>query len=196
MSGREAALAAFLLLVPSAMFAQVPTASAPFTGQPRKDGAIFKDVAAQVSSYSRFTVFDDIQASVADGVVTLYGKVTMPYKRDDIGRRASTVAGVTQVVNKITVLPVSQFDDDLRYAIARAIYGNPSFWHYASMVNPPIHIIVENGHVTLTGVVNNDVEKVLARSLATGFNAFSVDSELKTDAEARAEREKVGRASE
>jgi hypothetical protein len=63
------------------------------------------------------------------------------------------------------------------------------------MVNPPIHIVVENGRVTLTGVVNNDVEKMLARSLATGSNAFSVQSLLKTDAEARADLEKVEKAS-
>ncbi len=157
----------------------------------RRDAAIFKDVAKQVVSYNRFTVFDDVQASVTDGVVTLYGKVTMPYKRDDLARRAGNVPGVRQVVNKINVLPVSPFDDDLRYRIARAIYGNPSFWHYASMVNPPIHIVVQNGHVTLTGVVNNEVEKMLARSLANGFNAFSVDCQLKTDAEARADMEKV-----
>ncbi len=196
MSRTKVAMAAFLvLLLPGLVFAQAANAAGAFA-EPRSDGAIFKDVAAQVSSYTRFTVFDDIRASVNEGVVTLYGKVTMPYKRDDIAKRVSKVGGVTQVVNKIDVLPVSQFDDELRYSIARAIYGNPSFWHYASMVNPPIHIVVENGHVTLTGVVNNDVEKVLARSLATGFNAFSVESELKTDAEARAEREKIGRASE
>jgi osmotically-inducible protein OsmY len=60
------------------------------------------------------------------------------------------------------------------------------------MANPPIHIIVENGHVMLTGVVNNNVERMLARSLATSFGAFSVKSELKTDAEVRADLEKLG----
>lgn len=195
---KHVAIAAFLAsLIPIAAFAQAApqplhsgAVSASGTVE-RRDAAIFKDVAKQVTTYSRFTVFDDVQASVTEGVVTLYGKVTMPYKREDLGRRAGSVAGVKQVVNKIAVLPVSQFDEELRYRIARAIYGNPSFWHYASMANPPIHIVVQNGHVVLTGVVNSEVEKMLARSLATGFNAFSVDSQLKTDAEARAELEKV-----
>ena len=75
------------------------------------------------------------------------------------------------------------YDDDLRYRIARAIYGNSTFSHYAAMASPPIHIIVERGHVTLTGVVNSNVERMVARSLATTFGAFSVKSELKTDAE-------------
>ncbi len=157
----------------------------------RTNSQIFKDVSKQVTNYARFTVFDDVRATVDAGVVTLYGSVTMPYKRDDIAQRVTKVDGVTQVVNKIKVLPVSPFDDDLRYRIARAIYGNPSFWSYASMANPPIHIVVQNGRVTLTGVVNSNVERMLATTLATGFNSFGVDNELKTDAEMRAEMERV-----
>jgi hyperosmotically inducible protein len=95
------------------------------------------------------------------------------------------------VQNQIEVLPVSRFDDELRYRIARAIYGNPTFWHYASMANPPIHIVVERGHVTLSGVVNSNVERALARSLATGFGSFSVKNELKTDAEMKELLEKM-----
>jgi len=88
------------------------------------------------------------------------------------------------------VLPVSINDEALRHRIARAIYGNSAFWNYAAMVNPPIHIIVENSRVTLTGVVQSDVEKALARSLATQFGVLSVTNDLKTDAEARAALEK------
>jgi hyperosmotically inducible protein len=115
----------------------------------------------------------------------------MPYKRKDIEARVARVQGIRQVVNKIDVLPVSIFDDELRYRIARAIYRNPSFWQYAAMANPPIHILVERGRVTLTGVVNSNVERMLARSIATGFGAFSVSNELRTDAEVTAEMEKI-----
>ena len=110
-------------------------------------------------------------------MVTLTGKVTMPYKADDLGRIARRVSGVTQVKNEITVLPTSLFDEDLRYRIARAIYNNPGFWQYAAMVNPPIHILVENGHVTLTGVVNNNVERMMAQSIASSSLAFSVQQQ-------------------
>ena len=116
-------------------------------------------------------------------MVTLTGKVTMPYKRDDIEKRISRVDGVRGVNDQITVLPVSQFDDDLRYRIARSIYNNSNFWNYAIMPNPPIHIVVEHGRVTLTGVVQSEVDRMLARSLATQFGAFSVTNALKTDAE-------------
>jgi osmotically-inducible protein OsmY len=153
----------------------------------RKDFQVFNDISTRVNGYPQFTIFDDVNASVDAGVVTLTGRVTMPYKRSDIEKRIASVTGVKQVINQIAVLPVSMFDDELRYRIARAIYTNPTFWQYASMPNPPIHIIVERGRVTLTGVVNSNVDRMLARSLAASFGALSVTNELKTDAEVRAE---------
>ncbi len=158
----------------------------------RSDARIFGDIVREVITYPRFTVFDNISGSVDHGVVTLTGEVTMPFKASDLARRAQRVRGVVTVKNEIQTLPVSFFDDDLRYRIARAIYGNPDFWQYAAMQNPPIHIIVDNGHVTLTGVVSSDVERALAGSLANSFDAFSVDNQLKTDAEIRALFGKLG----
>lgn len=149
----------------------------------REDLQVFRDVSKQVLRYSRFTIFDSVHANVDDGIVTLTGKVTMPFKKNDLAKRVSKVDGVREVRNQIDVLPVSIFDDELRYRIARSIYGNSSFWQYAAMANPPIHVIVERGHVTLEGVVNSNVERMLARSLASSFGSFSVTNNLKTDAE-------------
>jgi hyperosmotically inducible protein len=151
----------------------------------RRELRLLDEVAKKVNTYAWFTVFDDVNASLDNGVVTLTGKVTMPYKRNDIANRVAKVDGVREVQNKIEVLPVSQMDDDLRYRIARAIYSHPAFWHYATMIDPPIHIVVDRGHVTLTGVVNSEVDRMIARSLASQFLAFSVKSEIKTTAEAR-----------
>jgi hyperosmotically inducible periplasmic protein len=156
----------------------------------RKDLQVAKDIATSVQRYAQFTIFDDVSARVNDGVVTLTGKVTMPYKRDDIAKRVAKIDGVRSVRDDIAVLPVSTFDDQLRYQIARKIYGNSNFWNYAIMPNPPIHIVVERGRVTLTGVVNSDADRMLARSLASFSGALSVTSELKTDAEVRDAREK------
>jgi hyperosmotically inducible protein len=163
------------------MFSTVAFADA---GQ-RKDLQVFNDVATAVNHYTQFTIFDDVDVVVKDGTVTLTGDVTMPYKRDDIEKRVAKVDGVHQVSNQIKVLPVSTSDDQLRYRIARAIYNNPNFWNYAIGPNPPIHIIVEHGHVTLTGVVNNNIDRTIARSLAYQFPALSVRNELKTDEEVR-----------
>ena len=157
----------------------------------RKDFQVLKDVAASVDGYTQFTIFDDVSASVKDGVVTLTGKVTMPYKRDDIATRVAKITGVRSVNDQLAVLPVSSFDDELRYRIARSIYGHANFWTYAVMPNPPIHIVVEHGRVTLTGVVQSNVDRMLARSLATQFGALSVTNDLKTDAEMQAVLDKL-----
>jgi osmotically-inducible protein OsmY len=174
---KQAALTgAVALLLSNALYAQGV----------RTDTQIFGDIVREVVTYQRFTVFDNISGSVDHGVVTLTGEVTQPFKAADIARLVERVRGVVTVRNEIQALPVSFFDDELRYRIARAIYGNQEFWQYAAMHNPPIHIIVDNGHVTLTGVVSTNVERALAGSLANSFDAFSVENRLKTDAEMRA----------
>jgi hyperosmotically inducible protein len=150
-----------------------------------RDRVVFDKIVDQVNRDTQYTIFDSISASVDNGRVILLGWVTMPYKRDDLEQRVRRVDGVVAVENAIGVLPVSIFDDELRFRIARAIYGNSSFWQYASMVNPPIHIVVNRGRVALEGVVNSNVERMLARSLATGFGAFEVKNLLRTDAEVR-----------
>ena len=86
----------------------------------RKDLQVFNDIADQVNRYTQITIFDSISASVDDGRVVLTGWVTMPFKRDDLEKRVRKVEGVMAVDNKIGVLPVSQFDDELRFRIARA----------------------------------------------------------------------------
>jgi len=157
----------------------------------RKTLQIVNDVTSKIRQYPRYTIFDDVSVRMESGVAVLTGSVTMGFKRDDIGRVVATVPGVASVDNKLAVLPTSPFDDELRHRIARAIYGNANFWSYAAMPNPPIHIIVTNGHVTLTGVVQNNVDRMLARSLATTFGAFDVKNELKTDAEMKELLEKI-----
>jgi osmotically-inducible protein OsmY len=150
------------------------------------DETIANEVAKRIRQYVFFTIYDDVEGSVRDGVVTLTGKVTMPYKASDLGDIVARVPGVREVDNKIATLPVSTFDDQLRVAIAGKIYRDPLFWNYAIQVNPPIHVVVENGHVTLTGVVNSEVERRKAEAVArTTFGVFSVNNKLRLDSEMR-----------
>jgi len=152
---------------------------------------IYRDVEKQVLRYPHFTIFDSVQAQVENGVLTLRGKVTMPYKREDIAKRTAKVDGITLVRNRIEVLPVSQFDNELRYRVARAIYSSDHFIPFASHVNPPVHVIVEHGRVTLEGVVQSEVDRQVARSIASSFLSFELTNNLKTVAEVRAEGEKI-----
>jgi osmotically-inducible protein OsmY len=151
--------------------------------QDRRDIRIADEVSRAIRLYPQFTIFDAVSGRVDAGVVTLDGKVTMPYKKTELERLVARIDGVRELKSTIQTLPVSPYDDQLRSRIARAIYGNPSFWNYAAMARPPIHIIVERGHVTLTGVVNSEVDRSLARSLATGNGEFSVANELRTYSE-------------
>jgi hyperosmotically inducible protein len=169
------------------MLAVVLAVSSAAAAQDRRDVRLADEIGRSLTGYAQLTIFDDINAQVENGAVVLAGKVTMPFKKNDLEKRIARIDGVRSLRNEISVLPVSTFDDQLRYRVARAIYGNPSFWNYAAMANPPIHIIVERGHVTLAGVVNSNVERMLARSMATGLGEFSVTNALKTDAETRAE---------
>jgi osmotically-inducible protein OsmY len=146
------------------------------------DTRLLSDVHRALRSSVQLSIFDDVTADVREaGHIVLTGKVTAAAKRRDVEARVAAVRGVDTVRNEIVVLPASQADDELRQRVARAIYGNPSFWSYAAMAHPPIHILVERGHVTLTGVVGTQVERALARSLATGQGELSVTNALRTD---------------
>src|SRR4029434_2681438 len=100
-----------LTIVAAAVVLTANVASAqPADSVDRKDFQLLKDVATRVERYTQFTIFDDVNASVKDGEVTLSGKVTMPYKSNDIARRIAKIDGVKSVRNQIGVLPVSLFD--------------------------------------------------------------------------------------
>src|SRR5688572_23319122 len=92
----------------------------------REDLQVFNDVARSVQRYPYFTIFDTVSADVDNGVVVLTGKVTLGYKAKEIAKRVAKLDGVREVQNKIEVLPVSSFDDELRLRIARAVYAHPT----------------------------------------------------------------------
>jgi osmotically-inducible protein OsmY len=145
----------------------------------QNDAGVAHQIARQVRRYVNYTIFDDVNIEVEGGVATLTGRVTMPYKAKDLGRVVGKVSGVTEVKNELSVLPVSIGDDRLRRSIARQIYGSGLFQPYAFQVNPPIHIIVERGNVTLTGAVSSEVERVKAGMIARQtFGVFGVENRL------------------
>ena len=122
------------------------------------DEKLVKEVGDKIRSYDLFTVYDDFQGRVKNGIVYLGGAVTEPKKLTDVVERVAKIKGVQAIENKVTVLPPNQSDDRLRLAIATAIYRMPEFERY-SMADPPIHIIVHNSRVILVGIVRADIEK-------------------------------------
>ncbi len=128
--------------------------------------------------YPFYTIYDHIVLRYQTGDLTVDGQVTDPFKKSDIGNFLSHIPGVAELTNDLQVLPVSQYDNELRLVIARAIYDDPYFINYRNQPLPPIHIIVDNGNVTLYGVVNSPMDKQKAGNdarLAATFFSFKND---------------------
>lgn len=150
---------------------------------------IQQEVRHQLVMLPYYSLFDDLAYSVApDGTVTLMGNVVRPTLKSDAEAAVKHIEGVERVNNEIKVLPLSSFDDQIRRAEFRAIYGEPALNRYALQAVPSIHIIVDNGHVTLTGVVATESDKNIA-----GIRANSVPNVFKVTNDLRVENQSQGR---
>jgi hyperosmotically inducible protein len=145
-----------------------------------------REVRHQLVLLPYYSIFDDFSFRVDGTTVTLMGQVVRPTLKSDAENVVKRIEGVDKVINKIEVLPLSSFDDRSRRAEYRAIYGDPSLERYALQAVGPIHIIVNNGHVTLKGVVANAMDKNIAGIRANGVpGVFSVDNQLQVEEESK-----------
>jgi hyperosmotically inducible periplasmic protein len=134
----------------------------------------------------QYGVFDHLAYQVDGRTVTLTGSVTRPVIKTNAERSVKSIEAVEKVDNKITVLPLYAADDAIRLAVYRAIYGAPALERYALQAIPSIHIIVNNGKVTLEGAVANKGDADMAAIRAkTVSGVFSVTSHLQVDAPAK-----------
>lgn len=147
-------------------------------GEPRPDADIRRDVEKAILGYPYYGVFDSLEVGVEGGVVALRGSVYRPWRKDDLESRIAEVPGIRAMESEVRVQGVSFFDEDLRRQLARRIYGNENFIQYANWPDPPIRIVVENGKVTLTGIVRSKVEQVMLGHIARGTLAFGVDNKV------------------
>lgn len=146
---------------------------------------INKEVRHELLLLPYYGIFDNLGYRVApDGSVTLVGQVSRPTLKSDAANAVKRIEGVERVNNEIQVLPVSPMDDQIRMATYRAIYGNSSLAPYGIRAMPPIHIIVNAGHVTLEGAVATRMDKQIAEAQAKSVpNVFSVTDNLQVDQE-------------
>lgn len=168
-------------LMAAALLAGAAAASTKVSANlPQSDSDIATNVRHEIVMYSRYSIWDDVSFRVVNGNVELEGAVNQPFKKQDIERLVQRVPGVTSVTNEIKVLPLSSMDDRVRLQVANAIYRDPVLSRYGMGAVPAIHIIVENGHVTLTGIVNTDMEKQIAgmRATTTGLSFGPVTNDL------------------
>ena len=138
---------------------------------------------AKKLAYDRVGYYDNafnyIALNVKDGVVTLTGDTLFDVPKDSALAIVARTLGVKDVVDDVTVLPVSGFDDSIRRRTARAIYRDSVLGRYASDPVDPIRIVVDNGNVTLYGTVQSAMDKTIAGMRANAVpGAFSVENKL------------------
>lgn len=159
---------------------RVQGAAPPERGTQNYERWLTREVGHQLVQVPWLSIFDNLQYSVNGSEVALSGQVWQPVTKQDAQTAVKGIEGVTKVINNIEVLPNSPMDDQLRRAEYRAIYGAPELQRYAMGVLPSIHIIVKNGHVTLVGTVDNEMDKDVALIRAKSVpNVFSVEDQLK-----------------
>jgi hyperosmotically inducible protein len=133
-----------------------------------------------------YGVFDAIGFKLEGYNLTLLGKVTRPSLKDDAGRAMKGIEGLERIDNRIEVLPVSFFDDDIRRRMFHAIYGYPALQRYALPPIKPIRIIVEHGNVTLEGAVDTSADRNIVNLRANGVaGVFSVINHLAVEKASR-----------
>jgi hyperosmotically inducible periplasmic protein len=141
-----------------------------------------KEVRHELVMLPFYSVFDNLQYQVDGTKVTLLGQVSRPELRSDAESAVRHIEGVEGVDNQIQVLPLSAFDDRIRRAEYRAVYSFPGLQMYSLRSVAVIHIIVDNGHVTLEGVVARQADKDEANIVANGVpGVFSVTNNLRVD---------------
>lgn len=123
--------------------------------------------------------FDFVTASVNQGVATVSGETLNDVARDSALSIVQRMAGVKDVIDNVTVLPVSMTDDSIRLRAVRALYNDPVLGKYATNPALPIRIIVNRGTLSLYGTVESTMDKSVAGLRANEvFGAFRVENHL------------------
>ncbi|MGA9393487.1 MAG: BON domain-containing protein [Candidatus Sulfotelmatobacter sp.] len=127
-------------------------------------------------------MFDYFALNVKDGVVTVEGQDLTGVGRDEALADIQRTPGVKDVIANISLEPFSPMDNGLRLRAARALYRDSVLGKYALDPARPIRIIVDNGHLTLYGSVENSMDKTIAGIRANQlFGAFTVENKLVVD---------------
>jgi hyperosmotically inducible protein len=172
-----------LLMLPASLLAQQKDHNDAFMRGPQSESKLVQEVRHQLVMLPYYTIFDDLAFRVDGSTVTLLGAVTNPVLKSDAENVVKKIEGVTQVNNQIKILPLSPMDWQIRRAEFRAIYGDPMIGdRYGHQALPGIHIIVDNGNVTLEGMVASkgdyDLINVRANSVP---NVFHVQNNLQIE---------------
>jgi hyperosmotically inducible periplasmic protein len=159
--------------------AAVALTAAPMFAKDNTPRPLDQQVRHELLMLPYYSVFDNLDYRVQGSTVYLSGSVRMPFLKSDAEHAVKRIPGVAQVVDDIHVLPLSSFDNRIRIAEYRAVFGYGGLYRYAMGANPSVRIIVDNGHVTLVGFVGSRMDKNVAGIRANGVpGVFSVQNDL------------------
>jgi len=148
------------------------------------NSSIASQVQRQLAMLPWYGVFDNLEFQVNGSEVILTGQVISEHDttKYDAENDVKHIPGVTSVVNRIEVLPLSGFDNQIRRAEYQTIFSQSDLGRYTLGTIPQVHIIVRNGHVSLEGVVMNKMDKDVAGIVANSVpGVFSVNNNLRID---------------
>jgi len=150
------------------------------TGIP--DAELKKNIVKRINDNVFYSIFDQVTLDVSNGSVTLGGWVNEPWHKGQFEHQVQRVPGVVQITNNIKIESPSIYDDDIRNTAAQLIYNDPSFELYSGAAGDPIHIVVNNGEVTLEGEVAYASQRNWAENTITAnTDAFKVTNNLRVE---------------
>jgi len=171
--------ALFVALAAPSLPAQKESAKKSTKPEEKIPFSLSREIHHQILMLPFYSVFDAIAFTLDGNKVTLTGQVVRPTLKEQAEAAVKSIEVVTKVVNQIEVLPISSTDDDLRRAVYRALYEDPTLARYAVQAVPSIHIVVKNGNVSLEGPVISTSDKDLAALRAGSVaNVLSVKNNL------------------
>ena len=176
----SSSIIALCLLMAASVWAQSASANQSSAGNQRMQERITQDVYHKLAMLPQLSIFDNLSYKVNGSTVTRLGQVRNAVLKSEAEDAVKHIEGVETVDNQIQILPPSTNDDLIRRQVARAIFNDNRLFPYSVEAVPPIHIIVNGGHVTLDGVVNSQGDKNEAGLRANSVpGVFSVQNNLK-----------------
>jgi len=119
---------------------------------------IAEGVSAAIDRSSSYYIFDYVGVAVtAGGVVTLKGWSSYPWSATEFVKLAQSQPGVQKVVNEVQRVVITDSDRTLRLQVATLLYTRPSGAGFTRQ-NGHVHILVNNGVVTLGGFVDKEAD--------------------------------------
>lgn len=170
------------LLMVASGWAQSASPDQSSAGNQRMQERITQSVYHQLAMLPQLSIFDNLSYKVNGSTVTLIGQVRNAVLKSEAEDAVKHIEGVETVNNQIQILPPSPNDDVIRREVARAIFNDNRLFPYSIEAVPPIHIIVNGGHVALDGAVNSQADKNEAGLRANSVpGVFSVKNNLKVE---------------